>query len=106
MKIYRVPTEIGCPECGKNMTKNHLQRHRDVIHLNKEKGEKDSSECKECGYMRDLQNETDENRDTEHAKNIKNEMSPFTTGLKEVRSQCIKGVKEMNSKSMLKHMCT
>ena len=29
------------------MTKNHLQRHRDVIHLKKEKGEKDNSECKE-----------------------------------------------------------
>ena len=56
--------------------------------------------------MRDLHNETDENRDTERDKNIMNEMSLFTTGLKEVRSQCIKCGKEMNSKSMLKHMCT
>ena len=56
-------------------------RNRDVIYLNKEKGEKDSSECKECGHMRDLLNES------EHGKNIINEMSPFTTGLKEVRSQ-------------------
>ena len=40
--------------------------------------------------MRDLHNETDENRDTERDKNIMNEMSLFTTGLKEVRSQCIK----------------
>ena len=69
------------------MTKNHLQKQGDAIHLRKEKGEKDNSECKECGHMRDLHNETDENKDTEHAKNIMNEMSPFTTGLKEVRSR-------------------
>ena len=69
------------------MTKNHLQKQGDAIHLRKEKGEKDNSECKECGHRRDLHNETNENRDTGHAKNIMNEVSPSTTGLKEVRSQ-------------------
>ena len=48
----RVATEIECPECGKSVTKQHLKRHREVIHQKKEKGENDQrgeNSCKECG---------------------------------------------------------
>ena len=47
----RVSTEIDCPECAKNMTKKHLKRRIEVIHLKKEKGENAQRGEKAGGHL-------------------------------------------------------
>ena len=58
---------VECPECGKTMTKKHLKRHKERVHL---KEEKVPGQRKECGkklhrdsikrHMRTLHKETKE----------------------------------------------